>query len=244
MAIKRRFGWLHEFPDYRDISYKGVTIKLPKSVDLTENCSPVENQGSLGSCTANALAGVLEYNEKKDSTFIDMSRLFIYYNERALEGTVNSDSGAMIRDGIKTLAKLGVCDEKLWPYVISKFAEKPSKKCYKEALERRIISYATMDTLQEIKTCLADGFPIAFGFTVYESFMSEKVAKTGIASLPEPGEGCCGGHAVVCVGYDDATQMIKVRNSWGKEWGLNGYFYLPYVYTEKSLSDDYWTVRK
>jgi len=242
--VKRRFGWIHELPDFRDVSYRGVISKLPKSVDLTENCSPVEDQGSLGSCTANALAGILEFNEKKDSTFIDLSRLFIYYNERELEGTINIDAGAMIRDGIKTLAKCGVCDEKLWPYVISKFAERPPKKCYKVALERKIISYATMDTLQQMKQCLADGFPFAFGFTVYESLMSEKVAKTGIATLPEEGERPVGGHAVVGVGYDDATQMIKVRNSWGKGWGIDGYFYLPYAYTDKSLSDDYWTVRK
>jgi len=243
--IKRRFGWLHELPDYRDISYKGIITKLPKSVDLEPNCSPVENQGSLGSCTANALAGILEYNEKKDSTFIDLSRLFIYYNERALEGTIDSDSGAMIRDGIKTLAKLGVCDEKLWPYIISQFAMKPPAKCYKAALERKITSYKTMDTLNEMKQCLADGFPFAFGFTVYESFMSEKVAKTGIMNMPEEGEGVCGGHAVVCVGYDDSKQMVKVRNSWGKDFGIGGYFFMPYEYIgSKGLADDMWKISK
>jgi len=243
--MKRRYGWLHELPDIRDISYKGQTVVLPKSVDLTANCSPVENQGSLGSCTANALVGILEYNEPKDSAFVDLSRLFIYYNERALEGNVNYDSGAMIRDGIKTLAKCGVCDEKIWPYIISKFREKPNKKCYQDAKKRKIISYATMDTLLEMKQCLADGFPFAFGFTVYESFESQEVADTGIATLPEPGERPIGGHAVVGVGYDDDKQMIKVRNSWGKDWGQKGYFYLPYEYIgNKNLADDMWQILK
>ena len=244
MSIQRRFGWLHELPDYRDVPYNLKAVSLPKSVDLSDKQSPIKDQGTLGSCTANALAGVLEYNEPKDSKLIELSRLFIYYIERAYEGTVNSDSGAMIRDGIKMLAKLGVCPEEMWPYLIEKFTRKPIKKCYKAALERRITSYATMDALPQMKQCLADGFPFAFGFTVYESFMSEKTAQTGIVTMPESGEGVCGGHAVIGVGYDDDKQVIKVRNSWGKAWGNKGYFYLPYAYTDKSLSDDYWQVSK
>jgi C1A family cysteine protease len=240
--IQRKLGWLHELPDYRDITYKGVVKKLPKSVDLTEGQSPIKDQGTLGSCTANSLAGILEYNEPKDSPLVELSRLFIYYIEREYEGTIKSDAGAMIRDGIKMLAKFGVCPEDMWPYIIEKFADKPLKKCYKEALKRKITSYATMDSLQEFKQCLADGRPFSFGFTVYESFMNGDVAKTGILQMPEPGEGVMGGHAVIGVGYDDEKQVIKVRNSWGKGWGDKGFFYMPFAYTEKSLSDDYWTI--
>jgi len=240
--LQRKLGWLKELPDYRDISYKGVIKKLPTSVDLTDKQSPIKDQGTLGSCTANALAGVLEYNEPKDSPLIELSRLFIYYIEREYEGTVNSDAGAMIRDGIKMLAKFGVCPEEIWPYFIEKFNIKPSKKCYKEALKRKITSYATMDTLSQMKQCLAEGRPFAFGFTVYESFMNGDVSKTGIMTIPEEGEGVMGGHAVIGVGYDDVKQVIKVRNSWGKSWGDKGYFYMPYYYSEKTLSDDYWTI--
>jgi len=241
--FQRRLGWLKELPDYRDISYKGIIKKLPKSVDLTDKQSPIKDQGSLGSCTANSLAGVLEYNEPKDSPLVELSRLFIYYIEREYEGTVTSDAGARIRDGIKMLAKFGVCAEKSWPYIIEKFTDKPTKKCYKEALKRKIKSYETLDTLSQIKSALAENFPISFGFTVYESFMNGSVSKTGIMTMPEEGEGVVGGHAVICVGYDDSKQMIKVRNSWGKGWGDKGYFWMDYKYTNKSLSDDYWIIR-
>ncbi len=243
------YGWLPDLPDHRDLLYeqiRPVLAALPPSVDLRTICSPVENQGQLGSCTANALVGALEFLERKDHvTFVNLSRLFVYYDERVIEHTVSSDSGAQIRDGIKTLTKQGVCSEKKWPYFISKFAVKPIATCYKEALQHQITSYHRIVTLDDMRTCLADGFPFVFGFTVYESFESPEVARTGILNMPQPGERVLGGHAVLAVGYNDANNRFLVRNSWGTAWGQNGYFTMPYEYlSDRNLSDDLWTVRR
>lgn len=249
IGSKRSYGWVPDVPDQRDYllsSILRIPAKLPSSVDLRAACSKVEDQGQLGSCTANALAGALECLEKKDRVhFEDFSRLFIYYNERVIEHTVRSDSGAMIRDGIKTLAKQGVCSEKTWPYRISKFAVKPGAACYKQASKHQITSYYRIHMLDEMRACLAEGFPFVFGFTVYESFESQKVAGTGIVDMPKKGEKAIGGHAVMAVGYDDAKQRFLVRNSWGEEWGMKGYFTMPYKYVaDRNLSDDFWTIRR
>ena len=241
-------GWIPDLPDHRDFLYADVRptgVRLPKSVDLRPSMSPVENQGQLGSCTANALAGALEFLEvKSGQSFVDLSRLFIYYNERAIEHSVGSDSGAMIRDGIKTLAAQGVCPEKEWPYVISTFTKKPSAKCYTDAKKHTIQTYHRIASLAEMRACLADGYPFVFGFSVYESFESATVAKSGVLNMPKPGERQVGGHAVCAVGYDDATKRVLVRNSWGPAWGQKGYFTMPYDYVaNRNLSDDFWTVR-
>ena len=245
---KLRYGWVPDVPDQRDFLYGAVrpTFALPPHIDLRPTCSPVENQGNLGSCTGNALAGAIEFLERKDNVpFADASRLFIYYNERAMEGTVKSDGGAMIRDGIKTLKNQGVCTEKRWPYVISKFAVKPSASCYREALKRQITSYHRIVTLDDMRTCLADEFPFVFGFTVYEGFESEEVARTGIVQIPQPTERSLGGHAVLAVGYDDTQRRFIVRNSWGTGWGQKGYFTIPYEYVANhNLADDFWTIRR
>jgi C1A family cysteine protease len=238
-----------DLPDQRDFVYAATFLvppTLPPLVDLRSQCSPVEDQGNLGSCTANALAGVLEFLElKRKESHADLSRLFIYYNERVIEHTIKSDSGAMLRDGIKTLAKQGVCLEKKWPYVISKFAVKPSPSCYKEALNHQILSYHRLVTLDEMRACLADGFSFVFGFTVYESFESHQVAQTGVVPMPQQAERVVGGHAVMAVGYNDAEKRFIVRNSWGTGWGMKGYFMMPYDYlTHKSLSSDFWTIRQ
>ena len=241
-------GWIPDLPDHRDFLYADVRptgVRLPKSVDLRPSMSPVENQGQLGSCTANALAGALEFLEvKSGQSFVDLSRLFIYYNERAIEHSVGSDSGAMIRDGIKTLAAQGVCPEKEWPYVISTFTKKPSAKCYTDAKKHTIQTYHRIASLAEMRACLADGYPFVFGFSVYESFESATVAKSGVLNMPKPGERQVGGHAVCAVGYDDAAKRVLVRNSWGPAWGKKGYFTMPYDYVaNRNLSDDFWTVR-
>jgi C1A family cysteine protease len=243
------YGWVPDVPDQRDYLLSAVMripAKLPVKVDLRPLCSQVEDQGQLGSCTANALAGALEFLERKDKVaFEDMSRLFIYYNERAIEHTIASDSGAMIRDGIKTLDKQGVCAEKKWPYVISKFKVKPGSACYKDGLNHQITSYHRILTLDEMRSCLAEGFPFVFGFTVYESFESQAVASTGVVNMPEPSEKSLGGHAVLAVGYDDSKQRFIVRNSWGDKWGMKGYFTMPYKYVaDRNLSDDFWTIRR
>jgi C1A family cysteine protease len=244
----RNYGWVPDLPDHRDFIYKPafkLVRLLPKEMDLRPGCSPVENQGNLGSCTANALVGAFEYLEKKVvHPVVNMSRLFIYYNERVIEKSVDSDSGAMIRDGIKTMKKQGVCSENKWPYDISKFTVKPSSACYKEALNHQITSYQRVLTLNQMRICLADGFPFVFGFSVYESFESQQVAKTGKVDMPKPDEAALGGHAVLAVGYNDNDKRFLVRNSWGTGWGMKGYFTMPYDYlADRNLSDDFWTIR-
>lgn len=243
------YGWLPDLPDHRDILYAQRRLArraLPRSVDLRAGCSAVENQGELGSCTANALVGALEFLEIKDrEPAMDLSRLFVYYNERAIEGTVSQDSGAMLRDGIKTLARQGVCAEQLWPYDIGRFAVRPSTACYRAASRHRITAYQRLQTLADMRNCLASGYPFVFGFTVYESFESAAVAKSGRASMPAKGEAVLGGHAVCAVGYDDKAKRFIVRNSWGRAWGQKGYCTMPYAYLDnRDLADDMWTMRK
>jgi C1A family cysteine protease len=246
-----KYGWRPDSKDPRDLHFAAfmpkVEIEIPPFVDLSPKCSPVENQQDLGSCTANALAGAVEYLEiKQGEPFMDASRLFIYYNERMLEGTICSDSGAEIRDGIKTLAQYGVCDEKLLPYDPKKFTRKPSKKCYDNALKHRIEKYYKIASLEGMKQCLAMGYPFAFGFAVFDSFESATVAKTGIMPIPNPeAEELLGGHAVLAVGYDDEKRFIKVRNSWGEKWGKGGYFFMPYEFiADKRFCSDFWCILK
>jgi C1A family cysteine protease len=161
-----------------------------------------------------------------------------------MEGTVGEDSGAAIRDGVKSLVNLGVCGEKSWPYNIAKFTQKPTPACYKEATNHQVISYHRILSLQEMRQCLAEGYPFVFGFTVYSAFESPAVAKTGRLNVPKPAEKSLGGHAVCAVGYDDAAKRVLVRNSWGADWGLGGYFTMPYDYISSSnLADDFWTLR-
>ncbi|HEY4249112.1 MAG TPA: C1 family peptidase [Lacunisphaera sp.] len=246
--INSWYGWTPDRPDYRDKLYATIAAppkKMPASVDLREGCSPVENQGELGSCTANAIVGNLEFLMKKNGHAVtNLSRLFIYYNERAMEGTVNEDSGAMIRDGVKSLVNLGVCSESKWPYKIAQFKQKPTPACFKLGAEHQLTSYHRVIGLLQMRRCLAEGYPFVFGFSVYEAFESDEVAKSGTLNLPQPGEKQVGGHAVCAVGYDDSTKRILVRNSWGDDWGMKGYFTIPYDYISNgNLADDFWTLR-
>ncbi|MDD5437412.1 MAG: C1 family peptidase, partial [Candidatus Omnitrophica bacterium] len=174
---------------------------------------------------------------------VDVSRLFIYYNERLAINTVEYDSGAMLRDGIKTLREYGSCLESSWPYIIERFTRKPPVKCYTEAKEHCIESYHRITRLTEMLACLAEGYPFVFGFTVYESFESQKVAHTGVADMPGKDERVLGGHAVMAAGFDQSTKRFLVRNSWGTDWGKDGYFTMPYEYLE-TLADDFWTIRR
>lgn len=245
-----RYGWIPDLPDQRDFHFaapQAVQASLPPAVDLTPSCPPVYDQGQLGSCTGNGVAGVLQFDALKEALADTStpSRLFIYYNERVIEGTVDSDSGAQIRDGIKTVATTGACDETLWPYDIAKFAAKPKAACYTAAKKHRAITYSRVgQTLPQLKGCLASGYPIVFGFTVYDSFESAEVAKTGVVPMPGAGEGVLGGHCVVAVGYDDASQRFTIRNSWGEGWGLAGYATMPYSYLlSHSLASDFWAVK-
>ncbi len=245
-----RYGWIPDLPDQRDYHFAAppaVAAKLPPSVDLTPHCPPVYDQGQLGSCTGNGVAGVLQFDAMKEGlpdTSVP-SRLFIYYNERVMEGTVDSDSGAQIRDGIKTVATTGACDETLWPYDIAQFAVKPPAAGYTAAEGQRAIVYSRVgQTLSHMKGCLASGYPIVFGFTVYDSFEGAEVARTGVVPMPASGESVLGGHCVVAVGYDDASQRFTIRNSWGDGWGRAGYATMPYAYLlSQSLASDFWTVK-
>jgi C1A family cysteine protease len=246
-SIQHVYGWKPDLPDHRDYLYEvkeGIT--LPKIVDLRSGCSPVEDQGQLGSCTANALVGALEFLEVLEKLpFADLSRLFVYYDERAIEGTISQDSGAQIRDGVKVLASQGVCPEAEWPYNVAKFKNKPTAQCYADALKHKIAQYQRLNTLVDMQNCLASGFPFVFGFTVYSSFESSQVAQTGIVNLPAKHEQVLGGHAVMAVGYNETQQRFIVRNSWGIAWGQKGYFTIPFAYLENSnLSSDFWMITR
>lgn len=246
----QKYGWLPDLPDARDHRYAApmaVLSKLPASVDLRPKCPPVYDQGQLGSCTGNAIAGAIQFGRRKAKQKLDFvpSRLFIYYNERVIEHTVNTDAGAQIRDGIKCAVNQGACNEKTWPYNIAQFTKQPPAAAYQEAKKYQVTSYSRVtQTLSQLKGCLANGYPFVFGFTVYESFESQQVAQTGVMTMPAPKEKVVGGHAVLAVGYDDASQRFIIRNSWGPGWGQKGYFTMPYAYiTESNLADDFWTIR-
>jgi C1A family cysteine protease len=243
------YGWTPDLPDARDLQFAvapEVVKKLPPKVDLREQCPPVYDQGQLGSCTANAIGGALEFDQmkQKEHEFVP-SRLFIYYCEREIENTVDSDSGAQLRDGIKSVNAVGAPPETDWPYEIAKFRDKPPAKAYDDAKLAQAVEYKRIQrSLDDMKGCLAEGFPFVFGFTVYESFESDEVTKTGVAPMPAKGETLMGGHAVLAVGYDDSEERLLVRNSWSEGWGMKGYFTLPYGYlTERALSSDFWSIR-
>ena len=245
----KKYGWKPDLPDKRDLVYKapklGLFKKAAPSVDLRSHMPAVYDQGQLGSCTANAIGAAFEFELIRQKENFMPSRLFIYYNERVIEGTVSSDSGAQIRDGIKTVVKNGVCSEKIWPYDITKFTKKPLTECYTSAAKFEVVQYLSVaQNVAQIVGCLNEGFPVIIGFTVYESFESQDVANSGVVPMPAPGEQVLGGHAVLVVGYISSQNRFIVRNSWGPSWGMGGYFTMPYAYlTDPNLSSDFWTIR-
>lgn len=240
-----RFNWVPDKFDSRDYKYQIVPKVSGNRVDLRPYCSTIENQGQLGSCTGNAIAGAIEYLIKRNNRSIDVSRLFIYYYERLLEGTVAYDSGAYIRDGIKATYTWGAPQESLWPYNISKFNIKPSAPAIAEAANRKVKLYERAADFNACINALDNGFPVTVGFYVYSSFQTQAVAKTGIMPYPNVGrESLLGGHAVLLVGYDKTTSQFIVRNSWGSGWGDKGYFYMPFqVIQNKNMSADFWIIK-
>jgi len=262
----QKFGWKPDMPDHRDLHVKFGDVQAPSQikkkaegqkelVDLRPQNGgfPIFDQGHLGSCTANALAAAfhftlhkMEVENGKDFADFTPSRLFIYYNERLVEGSVNQDAGAMIRDGIRVMAKVGVCPESVWKYDDGPdfFKQQPDSKSYEIAQKCRVMGYARVaQDLSQFKSCLKNGYPFVFGFAVLSSFQTEEVARTGKMVMPQANDQQLGGHAVCAVGYDDFQQCFIVRNSWGEEWGDKGYFYMPYEYMcNPALASDFWAI--
>jgi C1A family cysteine protease len=244
----KRYGWVPDLPDARDFMFaapEAVLSNLPTQVDLRAKCPPVYDQGQLGSCTAHAIGGAFEFMQiKEELQDLMPSRLFICYNERKIEGTIGEDSGAMIRDGIKSVHQLGVCSENTWAYDIARFTEAPPQQAYVEAGQDQATVYRrVLPVLHQMQGCLATGTPFVLGFSVYESFEGQDVAQTGVVPLPKRGERLLGGHAVLAVGYDDTSQRFIIRNSWGTGWGMGGYCTMPYSYlTDQSFARDFWAI--
>jgi C1A family cysteine protease len=256
------FGWVRDLPDHRDMLYSAPLQHLqqvPPSVDLRPQFPwPPYDQGPIGSCTANAIAGAIQFDRAKNHQTPDFtpSRLFIYYNERAMERTIPVDAGAQIRDGIKSVAKQGSCTEASWPYVPtpadpqtnlfpshSAPATKAPAAAYHEAGTYKALSYLSVaQSLSQMKGCLAAGFPFVLGFSVYENIYD--ASRNPVTVLPMPTGARIGGHAVLVVGYDDAKQLFTIRNSWGPSIQDHGCFYMPYAYaTDPNLASDFWTIR-
>lgn len=264
-------GWRPDLPDFRDYTpenprvaplLRKVQLKkkkaLPASVDLRKWCSAVEDQGQLGSCTANAAAAIYEYFERRAfGRHTDVSRLFIYKTTRNLM-KVTGDTGAELRSAMGALVLFGAPAEDFWPYEVSKFDVDPPAFIYAFAQAFQALTYFRLDPpgtersalLANIKTQAASGLPSMFGFTCYSSLDGPDADK-GLIPFPTSGEKIVGGHAVVVVGYDDGVQCknaskgaLLIRNSWGTSWGQHGYGYLPYDYVRKGLAEDFWVLIK
>lgn len=243
----RRYGWKRDLPSRIYTPFRLQLTSLPSSFSLLPSgfLPPVFDQGNEGSCVGNSGTAVMQYiRAKRAETDITLSRNFLYYNARVLSGDADYDGGCQISDAISTLKTTGVCSEPTWPYNESNVLLRPSDDAYSEA-----VSYEALTTEQvapditAIKTAIASGIPVWFGFTVYDAFESPAVAQTGVLNMPGPTEDIVGGHAVLAVAYDDTAERVTVRNSWGSSWGQKGYFTMPYEYVASSdLADDRWAV--
>lgn len=250
------YGWIPDLPDTRDKLAKfddqalGSAASTP-SVDLSGDPSmpPIWNQRRLGSCTAQSVCGAFVFAKAKlnpTDPMFDPSHLFVYYWERVMIGTVDTDSGAMIRDGFKVINKIGVAPNDDWPYVVETFEGPPPEGSVQHALEAQSLLYQRLHKdLVTLKAALVLGYPFSFGFSVYESMLSDEVAETGVVPMPDRDEEVLGGHAVLGVGYDDSSERFLVRNSWGEEWGLPdnpGYCTMPYEFVTGPSASDMWMV--
>lgn len=258
LVERKNFGWLPDLPDHRDLPFRSAMrtdlMALPMRVDLSEKgVLPIRDQGMVGSCVAFAVAAAIEYamrkrpNDPKVSDFLEKdrvfapSRLFIYYGAREILGTIDEDSGSMIRDACKVVYNLGAPRESGWKYVEGRFKERPPKAQYASARFHKITSYRSVPVdVHSIKSALAEGLPVVFGVAVFNSFFSRS---DGTVPMPSPSEGMLGGHAMLIVGYDDNTQRFKFLNSWGADWGTGGYGTIPYNYAgNRQYGSDYWVI--
>ncbi len=253
-GVTRIFNHVPSLPT-RLPKFEPTITTFPPALSLMAKMPPIRDQLSIGSCTAfsaEAPLYVAEVNAGRNPPR-NPSPLFLYYCERALNGQIGQDSGANIADIYKASHQFGVCPEELWPYDVSKYTEKPSDGAYQAASTETAHIYAPvpLDALH-IKGCLNHGFPISFGIVVYDSFMADQVAKTGIVPMPGAAENPIGGHAIDIVSYNDGPGIAlgipatyyKFRNSWSDQWGDEGYGYLPYAYVHApQLSSDGWMIR-
>jgi C1A family cysteine protease len=233
-------------PQHEHLALAAAPI-LPE-VDHRPDWPAPYDQGSLGSCTGHGLGGAVHYvlrKANKEGSAWMPARLAIYYGERAREGTIGSDSGAAISDGVRVIQHEGVADEKFWPYDISRFTQRPSAMYYAQALKHRALSVGRVrQTHDDLRTALSQGFNVVFGFSVFESFESDEVAASGIVPMPSQGEHLLGGHCAVLVGHSDSRKRYIMRNSWGTQWGLGGYCEMPYEYIENpDLASDFTVVK-
>jgi C1A family cysteine protease len=245
----KRMGWRRQLPDVRDHVFSAYVTTLPAHVDLHAMIGPVWDQGEAGSCTGNGTAAAIKYDRVKSGETPDFvpSRLLLYYDGRQIEGTQGTDAGAAIRDVVKAAATSGVCPETDWPYDLNALTTQPSTEAYAAASPYKVSSYqALQQNLSTMKSTLAAGYVFVFGFTVYSSFMTDRMATTGLMWLPQSGDRAEGGHCVCAVGYN-SKNYIMCRNSWGTGWGdpdYPGHFWMPASYiTNPNLASDFWVVQ-
>lgn len=243
--IQRKFGWIPDEHDPRDIMFAPVILeKLPTEVNLAYMNPDVYDQLQLGSCVFNSEGSMFRSRLRKQGQDFIPSRLFPYYNYREMIGKVNEDTGASMREGIKMYVKYGVVPESEWPYDKKLFATKPSSHCYTHAANHQAIEYNRINQdMHSMKVCLATGNTFVIGIMLYDSFMSNEVARTGLVKLPKKNERFLGGHAVEVIGYNDKIKSWIMKNSWGLRWGMHGYFLLPFDYLmNTALAMDAWTI--
>lgn len=266
-------GWIPDVPDIRDITVSDVKNELPRTLDVTPNpsdlpkvvdnrkwCSNIEDQGNLGSCTANSIVSLFEYMENKaGNKHVDGSRLFVYYNSRKYAGfPVSQDTGSYIRSSVKAVVMDGICEENIWQYDVSKFSVEPSKLAYSNAQRFRGTKYIRLDDRLEglvdrIKSFVNNGYAVTFGFSVYDC-VQDISSKVPVLPFPSKGEKLQGGHAVTIVGYDSEAPSRNYRNgyetkgamlcqnSWSERWGQRGFFYIPFEYFTSQLAMDVWSI--